>query len=157
MNALGLAGLPATMNGFKSKADALKFAIEFTATSDSSFQRFPLYQAAQELFDFICKNVNLPDVEPDKAADFLDYAKTALQMQLDKNEKPKATASNDTPQALPENIDYFKSIYSFAKRLGFQGVSGEGGGKFDRRSETLQLRKDDYEYTVKIDRRKITF
>lgn len=100
MTALGFAGLPATMNGFKSKADALKFAIEFTASSDNSFQRKPSYQAAQELFDFICKNVNLPDVEPDKAADFLDYAKTALQMQLDKNEKPKAAASNDTPPNL---------------------------------------------------------
>ena len=63
MNALGFAGLPATISGFKSKADALKFAIEFTASSDSSFQRTPSYQAAQELFDFICKNVNLPDVE----------------------------------------------------------------------------------------------
>ena len=157
MNALGFAGLPATMNGFKSKADALKFAIEFTVGCDASINRVPNYNAAQELFDFICKNVNLPDVEQDKAADFLDYAKIALQMQLDKNEKPKAAASNDTPQALPENIDYFKSIYSFAKRLGFKDVSGEGSGKFDRCSETLQLRKDGYEYTVTIDKRKITF
>lgn len=63
MNALGFAGLPATMNGFKSKADALKFAIEFTVGCDASINRVPNYNAAQELFDFICKNVNLPDVE----------------------------------------------------------------------------------------------
>ena len=57
MNALGFAGLPATMNGFKSKADAIKFAIEFTVGCDASINRAPNYNAAQELFDFICKNV----------------------------------------------------------------------------------------------------
>jgi hypothetical protein len=131
------------MNGFKSKADALKFAIEFTASSDNSFQRLPSYQAAQELFDFICKNVALPDIEPDKAADFLDYAKTALQMQLDKNEKPKTVS------------DPFLTVYFTAKDLGYQNVQGTGSD--DGCSETLQLRKDGYEYTVKIDQRKITF
>lgn len=143
MTALGLAGLPATMNGFKSKADALKFAIEFTASSDSSFQRKPSYEATQELFDFICKNVALPDIEPDKAADFLDYAKSALQMQLDKNEKPKAVS------------DPFIELYKTAKDLGYQRVSGEETN--DRSSITFQLRKYGCEYTVKIDQRKITF
>ena len=143
MNALGFAGLPATMNGFKSKADALKFAIEFTAGCDASINRVPNYNAAQELFDFICRNVPLPDVEPDKAADFLDYAKTALQMQLDKNEKPKAVR------------DPFIELYKTAKDLGYQRVSGEETN--DRSSTTLQLRKYGYEYTVKIDLREITF
>lgn len=145
MNALGLAGLPATISGFKSKADALKFAIEFTAGRDASINQVPNYNAAQELFDFICKNVNLPDVEQDKAADFLDYAKTALQMQLDKNEKPKAVS------------DPYLTVYATAKDLGYKNVSGEGGGKFDGCSDTLQLRDEEYEYTVTLSRRKILF
>ena len=36
----------------KSKADALKYAIEFTAEDGK-----PNCEAAQELFDFICKNL----------------------------------------------------------------------------------------------------
>jgi hypothetical protein len=128
------------MNGFKSKADALKFAIEFTS---SVIENKVNYDAAQELFDFICRNVPLPDVEPDKAADFLDYAKTALQMQLDKNEKPKTVS------------DPYLIVYFTAKDLGYQNVQGTGPD--DECSETLQLRKDGYEYTVKIDKRKITF
>ena len=142
MNTLGFAGLPATMNGFKSKADALKFAIEFTASSDSSFQRKPSYQAAQDLFDFICKNVSLPDIEQDKAADLLDYAKTALQMQLDKSQAPDIS-------------DPYITVYATAKDLGYKNVQGTGSD--DGCSDTLQLRKDDYEYTVTIGKRKITF
>lgn len=143
MNALGFAGLPATMNGFKSKADALKFAIEFTAGCDASINRVPNYNAAQELFDFICRNVPLPDVEPDKAADFLDYAKTALQMQLDKNEKPKAVS------------DPYLTVYATAKDLGYQNVQGSSSN--DESTDTLQLRDEEYEYTVTLSRRKILF
>lgn len=143
MNTLGFAGLPATMNGFKSKADALKFAIEFTAGCDASINRVPNYNAAQELFDFICRNVPLPDVEPDKAADFLDYAKTALQMQLDKNEKPKSVS------------DPYLTLYDTAKDLGYKNVSGEGAN--DGCTDTLQLRANGYEYTVTINRRKTDF
>ena len=138
-------GSTLTLSSFKSKGDALKYAIEFTAGCDASINRVPNYDAAQELFDFICRNVPLPDVEQDKAADFLDYAKIALQTQLDKSEKPKTVS------------DPYFTLYKTAKDLGYQNVSGECGGRFDGSSDTLQCRKDDYEYTVKIDRRKITF
>ena len=52
-----------TLGSFKSKADAIKYAIDFTAGTDSSINRIPNYTAAQEMFDFICKNVQLPEVE----------------------------------------------------------------------------------------------
>ena len=58
-----------SINGFKSKADALKYAIEFTASCDSSLNKFVNYDMAQELFDFICKNVQLPDVEKNETMD----------------------------------------------------------------------------------------
>lgn len=40
----------------KSKADALKYAIEFTAEDGK-----PNYKAAQELYDFICKNLSVSE------------------------------------------------------------------------------------------------
>ena len=44
----------------KSKADALKYAIEFTSTGEYP-NRVPDMAKAKELFDFICKNVQLPE------------------------------------------------------------------------------------------------
>jgi hypothetical protein len=60
-NALMGVGMP-TMNGFTSKADALKFAIEFTATFSLDLTRKANTEQAKELYDFICKNVELPEI-----------------------------------------------------------------------------------------------
>ena len=46
---------------FKTKAEAMKFALEFTAKSDEDGNRVARYELAQEMFDFICRNVVLPD------------------------------------------------------------------------------------------------
>lgn len=55
-----LMGYPVpTMKGFQSKAEALQFAIEFNASSSMAGRKVEL-EAAKELFDFICKNVELP-------------------------------------------------------------------------------------------------
>ena len=53
-----------SLQSFQSKADALHYAIEFTATLACDGGRKAEYVAAQELYDFICKNVQLPDVAP---------------------------------------------------------------------------------------------
>lgn len=53
-----------SIQNFQSKADALHYAIEFTATLACDGGRKAEYAAAQELYDFICKNVQLPDVTP---------------------------------------------------------------------------------------------
>lgn len=75
-----LMGFPMpTMNGFASKADALKYAIEFTATVNISAPNSPNYNAAQELFDFICKNVELPDVRPNPADGLVAFAKEYIE------------------------------------------------------------------------------
>ena len=58
------------MNGFVSKADALKFSIQFTSMMvDGNI--VPQYDKAQELFKFICKNVNLPDVKKEPYEDLV--------------------------------------------------------------------------------------
>ena len=48
------------MSSLKSKADALKYAIEFTATGEYP-NRAPDIKKAKELYNFICENVQLPE------------------------------------------------------------------------------------------------
>lgn len=70
-----LMGIPMpTMRNFNSKAEALQFAIDFTASSSMGGRKVEL-EAAKELFDFICKNVELPDVHPNPADGLLEFAK----------------------------------------------------------------------------------
>jgi hypothetical protein len=53
-------GLATTVD-FTSKAEALRYALESTSKFEERTVVFN-YDAAQELYDFICKNVNIPDV-----------------------------------------------------------------------------------------------
>lgn len=70
-----LMGFPMpTMRSFNSKAEAIQFAIEFTASSSMGGHKVEL-NAAKELFDFICKNVELPDVRPNPADGLVEFAK----------------------------------------------------------------------------------
>lgn len=70
-----LMGFPMpTMRNFQSKAEALQFAIEFTASSSMGGRKVDL-EAAKELYDFICKNVELPDVRPNPADGLVEFAK----------------------------------------------------------------------------------
>lgn len=55
----GLTGTP-SMSGFKSKGEALKYAIEF-ATQWKDGEKTINFTAAEELYKFICKNVELPE------------------------------------------------------------------------------------------------
>lgn len=59
------------MSSLKSKADALKYAIEFTATGEYP-NRAPDIKKAKELYNFICENVQLPDVETDQLSNSLN-------------------------------------------------------------------------------------
>jgi hypothetical protein len=68
-SALGFAG----MCGFQTKAEALQYAINFTATDTDNGTKAN-YEAAQELFDFICKNVKLPDIKGDASEQFYEQA-----------------------------------------------------------------------------------
>ena len=78
-----LMGFPMpTMRGFNSKAEALQFAIEFTASSSMGGRKVEI-EAAQELYDFICKNVELPDVRPNPTDGLVEFAKEYI-AKLDK-------------------------------------------------------------------------
>lgn len=67
------------INSFQSKAEALKYAIEFTETVELSGPNRVNYDQAQELFDFICKNVVLPDVRPNPADGLVEFAKKYIE------------------------------------------------------------------------------
>lgn len=45
-----------------SKAGAMEFAIDINTTSDERGRAVVDYKEAKRLFDFICRNVKLPDV-----------------------------------------------------------------------------------------------
>ena len=78
-----LMGFPMpTMRGFNNKAEALQFAIEFTASSSMGGRKVEI-EAAQELYDFICKNVELPDVRPNPTDGLVEFAKEYI-AKLDK-------------------------------------------------------------------------
>ena len=74
-----LMGFPMpTMRNFQSKAEALQFAIEFTASASMDGRKVDL-EAAKELYDFICKNVELPDVRLDPIDGLVEYAKEYIE------------------------------------------------------------------------------
>lgn len=58
------------MLSLKSKAEALKYAIEFTSTGEYPNRQYNM-KKAKELFEFICENVKLPDVEVDQLSNSL--------------------------------------------------------------------------------------
>lgn len=52
-------------NSITSKGSAMSFAIRMTMSFSEDDKNVINYEEAQKLFDFICKNVELPEVEKD--------------------------------------------------------------------------------------------
>lgn len=69
---LGLYSGGCDTTAFRSKAGAMSFAIVMTMLTGENGVRTVNLLAAQELFDFICKNVTLPDVEKDATAEVVE-------------------------------------------------------------------------------------
>lgn len=69
---LGLYGGGCDTTAFRSKAGAMSFAIVMTMMTDENGVRTVNLLGAQQLFDFICKNVALPDVEKDAATETVE-------------------------------------------------------------------------------------
>lgn len=88
---LGFTGQP-TLSSFNSKAEVIKWAIEFTATNDEKYNRVPDYEKAQALYDFISKNVTLPDIPADPQGEFFKELKNVIAKELGKKKiKEEAT------------------------------------------------------------------
>ena len=65
--ALGCCG-----SSIKTKADAIKFAVEMTATRKEDYSQVLNKDAAQEVFNFFCENVELVDSGVVPIAEILD-------------------------------------------------------------------------------------
>ena len=91
------------MSSLKSKADALKYAIEFTSTGEYP-NRVPDLTKAKELFDFICENVQLPDVETDQLSNSLNGFTSLMEKLSEKSKETqdKANEAVDTVEGIAE-------------------------------------------------------
>lgn len=110
--AFGLAG-SYSAGGFKTKAEALHFAIVFTATSTESGNE-PNTDKAKTLFDFITSNVQLPDVDYSQAQmdelfettnKMLLALASKLRKEQDTTESPTPPNNEDNPEDNPEPYD----------------------------------------------------
>lgn len=81
----GLTGTP-SMSGFKSKGEALKYAIEF-ATQWKDGEKTINYPAAEELYNFICKHVELPKTFDDGLSSFFQRVTETIEEEKRNREK----------------------------------------------------------------------
>ena len=119
------------MSSLKSKADALKYAIEFTATGEYP-NRTPDIKKAKELYNFICENVQLPDVETDQLSNSLNGF-TSLMEKLSKEKETVNEENNESGNAgtaapdvnfLIDGIDTYLISEGF-KKTGAKSAPGE--------------------------------
>lgn len=120
----------------------MKYAIEFTGTGEYP-NRVPDMTKAKELFDFICENVQLPDVETDQLSNSLNGFTSMMERLSEKNEKTqdKVNEAVDTVEGIVEGEEPMdlrrsplRSIYNdFVSKcienglINFHGSSIPGG------------------------------
>lgn len=127
-------------SSLKSKADALKYAIEFTGTGEYP-NRVPDMTKAKELFDFICENVQLPDVETDQLSNYLNGFTSLMEKLSEKNEETqdKVNEAVDTVEGIVEGEEgprpcrsalwnLYECIAAHVKAVGLKPHMGHGGG-----------------------------
>ena len=136
----------------KSKADALKYAIEFTSTGEYP-NRVPDMTKAKELFDFICENVQLPDVETDQLSNSLSGFTSMMERLSEKkkeedkvNEESEPTGEVIGEQAKEEAIPLpgssllspvANNLRSILRSNEFKSISAAGANDYSE--ETFRL------------------
>ena len=130
----------------KSKADALKYAIEFTSTGEYP-NRVPDMTKAKELFDFICENVQLPDVETDQLSNSLSGFTSMMERLSEKKEEE--TPSEDEISCAKIGAMY-NSTKNYCRALGLKPYIGEGGNGCVK--ESFRIEGDGTHLTVWIER-----
>jgi hypothetical protein len=63
---------------FRSKAGAMSFALVMSLSVSENGDKVVDYEKTKKLFDFICENVNLPDVEKDATAEVVEMLSAAV-------------------------------------------------------------------------------
>lgn len=133
-------------SSLKSKADALKYAIEFTATGEYP-NRVPDMVKAKELFDFICSNVQLPDVETDQLSNSLNGF-TSMMERL--SEKKEEEAPGEDEISCAKIGAMYNSTKNYCKALGLKPYIGKGGNGCVK--ESFRIDGDGAHLTVWIER-----
>jgi hypothetical protein len=96
----GITGTP-SLSGFKSKGEALKYAIEF-ATQWKDGEKTINYPAAEELYNFICKHVELPETFDDGLSSF--FQRITEYVEEEKRNKEKLEEFDcDSDKAEPDH------------------------------------------------------
>ena len=104
----GITGTPG-LSGFKSKGEALKYAIEF-ATQWKDGEKIINYPAAEELYQFICKHIELPDTFDDGLSSFFQRVTEAVEEEKRNKEKlEELKKMNDNPRHPGEPTPDFPS------------------------------------------------
>ena len=104
----GLTGTPG-LTGFKSKGEALKYAIEF-ATEFKDGEKSVNYPAAEELYQFICKHVELPETFDDGLSSLFEKAREYVEEEKRNKEKlEELKKMNDNPRYPGEPTPDFPS------------------------------------------------
>ena len=70
-----------------SKAGAMEFSIVMNTTQDEGGRTRVDYEEAKKLFDFICSNVTLPDVERDSAESLSECYTKIMEMLMKQTAK----------------------------------------------------------------------
>lgn len=144
---LGISGSP--MLSLKSKAEALKYAIEFTSTGEYPNRQYNM-KKAKELFDFICENVKLPDIEVDQLSNsligFISSMEKLNNKKAETQDKEMGIAGEGeepVKEELPRpcssalSNQYF-CIKEYIKSLGLKPYRGEGSPEYTK--ETFLLK-----------------
>jgi hypothetical protein len=149
---LGFAGSPMSL---KSKADALKYAIEFTITGEYP-NRVPDMAKAKELFDFICENVQLPDGETDQLSNSLNGFTSMMERLSEKKKEAqdKVNEAVDTVEGIVEGekpvkeelprplnsalLNQYSRIETYIKSLGLKPCGGEMSPEHTKRTFLLE-------------------
>lgn len=141
----------------KSKADALKYAIEFTAEDGK-----PNSKAAQELFDFICKNLSVSEdtvnearLHTQKRIDEIGmHANACIGSLLEYSSEPRCSViAEGAKEKERANSSYYKEInyiHELLRNRGYEYVSRVSSNGF--RDRLFRLENDNESLEVVINR-----
>ena len=122
------------MSSLKSKAEALKYAIEFTSTGEYPNRQYNM-KKAKELFDFICENVKLPDIEVDQLSNsligFISSMEKLNNKKAETQDKEMEIAGEGEEPVKEEKSalwDLYECIDAHTRAMGLKLHRSHGGG-----------------------------